>query len=50
MLDEIRKQRFLVRNLGIERVLIAGARGLHSAGMVRRGNRQLGPQPGVLLL
>ena len=49
MLDEIREQRLLVRDLRIERVLIAGARALYGAGMARRGNRQLRPQPGVFL-
>jgi hypothetical protein len=47
MLDEIREQRLLVCHLCIKRVLIAGARALHSAGITRRGNRQLCPQPGV---
>ena len=49
MLDEIREQRFLVCHLCIERILIVGARALHGAGMARRGNRQLRPQPGVFL-
>ncbi|MBK0113955.1 hypothetical protein IAE24_18515 [Delftia sp. S65] len=49
MLDEIREQRFLIRDLRIERVLIAGACGLRSAGMASRGNRQLRPQLGVFL-
>ena len=49
MLDEIREQRLLVRDLCIERVLTAGARALYGAGMARRGNRQLRPQPGVFL-
>ncbi|MBO1036825.1 hypothetical protein INR38_22380 [Delftia sp. SD018] len=49
MLDEIREQRLLVRDLCIERVLIAGARALYGAGMARRGNRQLRSQPGFFL-
>jgi len=49
MLDEIREQRLLVCHLCIEGVLIAGARALYSAGMARRGNRKLRPQPGVFL-
>src|SRR5256885_11428160 len=49
MLDEIREQRLLVCHLRIEGVLIAGARALYGAGMARRGNRQLRPQPGVFL-
>jgi len=49
MLDEIREQRFLVCHLCIEGVLIAGAHGLHGAGLSGCGNRQLRPQPGVFL-
>jgi hypothetical protein len=49
MLDEIREQGPLVCHLCIERVLIAGARALYGAGMARRGNRQLRPQPGFFL-